>query len=158
MDATGLARSLLGSIPAHQSLGLDVVWSADGVGEVAVQVPLRFGNVIGALHSSGLITLIDAAGLAAIVSACPGEGSFDGLVPLGTAAALRFLAPARGRLLATCELTEDARRLLTAVCGGEEQRVRFRTSACVTSEAGTVVCEGTFDWNVRRVALHRAAA
>ncbi|MEV6304414.1 DUF4442 domain-containing protein [Actinoplanes sp. NPDC051861] len=156
MDATGLARSLLGPVPAHQMLGLEVLRAADGVGEVAVHVPLRFRNVIGSLHSSGLITLVDAAGLAAIISACPSESAFEGVVPLGTAASMRFLAPARGRLVATCALSEEARGLLAAVYDGEESRARFTTAACVTGEAGTVLCEGSFDWSVRRVAIPAA--
>jgi acyl-coenzyme A thioesterase PaaI-like protein len=152
MDATGLARSLLDPIPAHRTVGLEVMRAMDGVGVVAVTVRPHLTNVIGSLHSSGLITLIDAAGLAAIIAACPTEQAFDGVVPLGTAASLRFLAPARGRLVATCVLDEHAGQQLTAVLGAAARRARFTTTAVVADETDAVVCEGTFDWSVRRPA------
>jgi acyl-coenzyme A thioesterase PaaI-like protein len=115
-----------------------------------VTVPPHLANVIGSLHSSGLITLIDAAGLAAIIAAFPTEQAFDGVVPLGTAASLRFLAPARGRLIATCVLDKGAGDQLTALIHGTTSRARFTTAAAVTGETDTVVCQGTFDWSVRR--------
>jgi acyl-coenzyme A thioesterase PaaI-like protein len=150
MDLTALARALLDPIPAHQTIGLVVLSAAGGTGVVAVTVPAHLTNVIGSLHSSGLITLIDAAGLAAIIAACPTERAFDGVVPLGTAASLRFLAPARGRLVATCTLDVDAGEQLAAVLHQNTQRARFTTVATVTDQTDTVVCEGTFDWSVRR--------
>ncbi|WP_426511297.1 DUF4442 domain-containing protein [Dactylosporangium sp. McL0621] len=108
MDATALARQLLGPIPAHVTLGLEVVRAADGAAEVAAEVPEALTNVIGSLHSSGLITLVDAAGLAAFVAAVEDPDGFAGVVPLGAAAELRFLAPARGRLVASCRLEDEA--------------------------------------------------
>jgi acyl-coenzyme A thioesterase PaaI-like protein len=149
MDATGLAPALIEPVPAHQTIGIEVLRAADGVGVVAVTVFPHLANVIGSLHSSGLITLIDAASLAAIIAACPTEHAFDGVVPLGTAASLRFLAPARGRLVATCVLDKDAGHQLTAVLHATTPRARF-TTAAVTDETNTVVCQGTFDWSVRR--------
>src|SRR5215470_4069942 len=104
MDLTDLARRLLDPIPAHRTLGLEVRRAGDGVGEVAADVPAALTNVIGSLHSSGLITLVDAAGLAAIIGAADSADAFAGIVPLGSAAELRFLAPARGWLTATCRL------------------------------------------------------
>jgi hypothetical protein len=42
-----------------------VTWySRDGAAEVAVDVLPELFNVIGSMHSSGLIALVDAAGLA----------------------------------------------------------------------------------------------
>ncbi|MEU4422488.1 DUF4442 domain-containing protein [Actinoplanes sp. NPDC024001] len=150
MDLTGLARTLLGSIPAHQAAGLEVLRAADGVGVVALDVRPELTNVIGSLHSSGLITLIDAAGLAAIIAAGPTEAAFEGIVPLGGSARLRFRAPARGRLTATCVLDDTARAQLTGVFAGTTDRARFTTTASVSAASGTVVCEGGFDWSVRR--------
>ena len=152
MDATEVARSLLDPVPAHRTAGLEVRNARDGVGVVAVQVRQEISNVIGSLHSSGLITLIDAAGLAAIVSACPDASMAKGVLPLGSAASLRFLAPARGRLVATCALDDTTRDQLNALFSGVEERVRISTVAEVTDESGKVVCRGTFDWTVRRTA------
>lgn len=150
MDATALARSLLDPIPAHRTVGLEVVRAVNGVGVVAVTAPATFANVIGSLHSSGLITLVDAAGLAAIISACPTDQAFQGVVPLGAAAALRFLAPARGQLVATCRLDPDAREALAEVFIGVSTRARVTTTTDVADASGAVVCQGTFDWSVRR--------
>jgi acyl-coenzyme A thioesterase PaaI-like protein len=148
MDLTDLARSLLGPIPAHRTMRLEVLRAADTVGVVAVQVRPKLTNVIGSLHSSGLITLIDAAGLAAIISAAPSAAAFAGIVPLGGAASLRFRAPARGRLIATCALDDQARQQLAEIFAGAT-RVRFTTTTTITGENGAVVCEGSFDWSVR---------
>jgi acyl-coenzyme A thioesterase PaaI-like protein len=150
MDAIVLARALLDPIPAHRSLGLEVVRAADGVGVVSVESRPGLANVIGSLHSSGLMALIDAAALAAIIAAAPAADAFDGIVPLGAAATVRFRAPARGRLVATCVLDDDARGRLAALLGGIGQRTRISTKSEVADETGTVVCEGTFDWSIRR--------
>lgn len=150
MDLTGVARSLLGPMPAHRTMGLEVLQAADGVGVVAMRVRPELTDVIGSLHSSGLITLIDAAGLAAIIGAGPSGTSLDGVVPLGSSAAVRFRAPARGRLVATCALDDTARRALAETFAGAA-RVRFSTTAVVAGENGAVVCEGSFDWSVRHV-------
>ena len=95
MDVTVLARSLLEPVPAHATAGLEVLRAADGSAEVALRTPLRLTNVIGSLHSSGLITLADAAGLAAIIAACETEDEMRGVLPLGAVATLEFRAPAR---------------------------------------------------------------
>ncbi|GAA4258717.1 PaaI family thioesterase [Dactylosporangium darangshiense] len=150
MDATDLARRLLDPIPAHRTLGLEVVRAADGVGKVAAQVPPALTNVIGSLHSSGLITLIDAAGLAAIIAAIETPDGFNGVIPLGSAAELRFLAPARGRLTATCRLEEEERTAVAAVCSGAAKVARTMTEAEVTDAEGVVVCVGSFEWSLRR--------
>ena len=150
MDVTALARSLLEPIPAHRSLGIEVLRAADGAAEIALDVPPAMTNVIGSLHSSGLIALIDAAGLAAIIAGCETGTGFDGVVPLGAAASLEFRAPARGRLVASCQLDHDARLALRPVLSAAKDRARFSTTADVVDEAGTLVCRGTFDWSVRR--------
>src|SRR6185369_2065891 len=113
-------------------------------------------NVIGSLHSSGLITLIDAAGLAAIIAAGPAE--MDGVIPLGSAATLRFLAPARGRLTATCALDAHARDQLTALFARATAKIKIKTMADVRDERGALVCEGSFQWSVRRIIRPSATA
>jgi hypothetical protein len=56
--------------------------------------------VIGSLHSSGLVALVDAAGLAAIIAAAAEEHELQDVTPLGWVAHLEFLSPACGRLVA----------------------------------------------------------
>ena len=110
MDVTTLARTLLEPVPAHAAAGLEVVRAADGAAEVALLTQPTLTNVIGSLHSGGLITLADAAGLAAIIAACESEDEMRGVLPLGAAAALEFRAPARGRLTASCRLARPRGR------------------------------------------------
>lgn len=150
MDATALARQLLGPIPAHVTLGLEVVRAADGAAEVAAEVPEALTNVIGSLHSSGLITLVDAAGLAALVAAVEDPDGFAGVVPLGAAAELRFLAPARGRLVASCRLEDEALAAVRALYAGRAAKTRVGTEAEIRDGTGAVVCAGRFDWSLRR--------
>jgi acyl-coenzyme A thioesterase PaaI-like protein len=150
MDAIALARSLLEPIPAHRTAGIEVLRAIDGIAEVALTTPTAMTNVIGSLHSSGLITLVDAAGLAAIIAACDTEGDFDSVVPLGAAASLEFRAPARGRLVASCQLSPDARLALRPLFSGEADRAWITTVADIVDAAGELVCRGTFEWSVRR--------
>ena len=100
MDMTVLARTLLEPIPAHRTADINVLRAADGEAEIASQTPQTLTNVIGSLHSAGLIALVDAVGLGAIIAASPHSG-MDRIVPLGRAASLEFLAPARGRATLT---------------------------------------------------------
>ncbi|WP_432988133.1 DUF4442 domain-containing protein [Dactylosporangium sp. CA-233914] len=150
MDATELARRLLSPIPAHITLGLEVVRAADGAAEVAAEVPPALTNVIGSLHSSGLMALIDAAGLAALIAAVEHPDDFAGVVPLGAAAELRFLAPARGRLVASCHLEDEERAAIKALFAGESDAARAMTEAEIRDVSGEVVCRGSFDWSLRR--------
>jgi len=150
MDVTVLARSLLEPVPAHATAGLEVLRAADGSAEVALRTPLTLTNVFGSLHSSGLITLADAAGLAAIIAACETEDEMRGVLPLGAVATLEFRAPARGRLVAACRLGEAAREALRPVLSGAGNRARISTVAEITDEAHALVCRGTFEWSVRR--------
>ena len=150
MDLTALARSLLEPIPAHRSADIQVRRAIDGTSEVVLVTPPAMTNVIGSLHSSGLITLVDAAGLAAIIAAGDTEDDFHGIVPLGAAASLEFRAPARGRLVASCQLDQDARRALGPVFSGQADRARITTVTDIVDGAGVLVCRGTFQWSVRR--------
>lgn len=151
MDVTEVARSLLEPVPAHRTLGIQVLHAGEGSAEVMLETPAAMTNVIGSLHSSGLIALVDATGLAAIIGACESESDFDGVLPLGAAASLEFRAPARGRLVASCRLDQAARLGLRPVLAGREDRAHVRTVADVVDAGGALVCRGTFEWSVRRL-------
>lgn len=150
MDVTEQARALLEPVPAHRTAGIEVLRAADGAAEVALTTPHELTNVIGSLHSGGLAALIDAAGLAAIIAAGETEDAFEGVVPLGARASLEFLAPARGRLVATCRLDDEASRALRPVLVRETDRARLTTHTEVVDSSGAPVCRGSFEWSVRR--------
>ncbi|WP_211359753.1 PaaI family thioesterase [Actinocorallia herbida] len=150
MDTTGYARSLLMAVTVHRTAGLEVLRSADGRGEVAVPGPGPLANVIDSMHSSGLITLIDAAGLAAILSVARTPAETEGVLALGRSASLEFLAPARGRLTAVTELGPVERAAVRSVLSGTGPRTRLTTSADITDAEGKVVCRGSFTWSLRR--------
>jgi acyl-coenzyme A thioesterase PaaI-like protein len=149
MDATPFAASLLESVPANASFGLQVVRAVDGLGEVAIPETPAFGNVIGALHSSGLIALIDAAALAAVISAADTPDQFDGVLPLGSVAQAEFLAPARGRIVASCDLPADDHAALAAFYAGHTNRIKLTTWADLLDPTGAVVCRGSFTWSIK---------
>ncbi|MFI6027195.1 DUF4442 domain-containing protein [Amycolatopsis magusensis] len=150
MDLTDLARRLLEPIPANRTLGLRVLRAADASATVTAGPAPAFANVIGSLHSSGLIALLDAAGLAALIAAARDEAEFDGVVPLGFAADLRFLAPAKGKLVAGCTLAGPATELARGLFDGTTTKIRLSTTSEITDGSGTVVCTGEFRWSVRR--------
>ena len=150
MDCTRLAARLLETVPANRSFGLRVL-RADATGaQVLLEESAPFANVIGALHSSGLIALIDAAGLAAMIGGCRDETEFDGLTPLGTSASVQFLAPARGPLTARCQLEPFERYALRDLLEGRTRKDELETSVEVVDRGGLVVCRGRFAWKLRR--------
>lgn len=151
MDATALAARLLEPIPANVTCGIEVVRAADGAAIVAQEPPAGLANVIGSLHASGLVALLDATGLAAIVAAVHHEREFDGVVPLGSAAHVEFLRPARGRLTGHCMLSPEAHAALRALFAGESSRARIATTVEIGDGDELLVCRGSFDWSVRRV-------
>jgi hypothetical protein len=53
-DTTALARTLL-DIPAHRTAAIEVLSATDGTAELTCPTPESLTNVIGSLHSSGLI-------------------------------------------------------------------------------------------------------
>lgn len=149
-DSTALARRLLDPVPVHRTFGLEVV-RADAEGsEVAITTTEALSNVVGALHASGLATLVDAAGLAAIIGLARGAAEMEGVLPLGATAELRFLAAARGRLTARCTPSVPARTAVRSVLGGEVRTAHLETTTVIRDAAGTTVCEGTFAWSLRR--------
>ena len=150
-SATGLAAALLDPIPANRLFGLEVVAAQDGAAEVGLDVAPEASNVIGSLHSSGLVALIDAAGLAAVLSLASTEAELDRVVPLGSVARVSFLAPARGRLTARCRVQQADRHALGRLLARRTDRATAETEAVVHDAAGEVVCRGSFAWKIRRL-------
>lgn len=149
MDATKLAAALFEPVPAHAALGIEVVRAVDGSGSVTAADAGAFANIIGAMHSSGLIALVDAASLAAIISAADSASQSQRVLPLGAAASMQFLAPARGRLTARCDLTSHDLTELSALYAAETARIKITTTAEVRDTNDAVVCLGTFDWSIK---------
>jgi acyl-coenzyme A thioesterase PaaI-like protein len=152
VDATRFAASLLQPIPANATFGIRVIRAVDGDVEMALEAPQRLLNVIGSLHSSGLTALVDAAGLAAIISCPADESEFAGATPLGAVAHLEFLAPARGVPVGHCAVDPDDRSTLRALFERRAERVTLTTGVEVFNGEREVVCRGSFAWRIRRVA------
>jgi uncharacterized protein (TIGR00369 family) len=152
MDATALARRLLEPVPANATLGLEILHAVDGDASVALTVVPRLTNLVGSLHASGLVGLVDAAGLTAVVAACEDEAQARTLVPLGSSTTTDFLTPARGRLIASCSLSDAARQALGQLLGGRTERTCLSTEAVIVDEAGDTVCRGSFRWRIRTYA------
>jgi acyl-coenzyme A thioesterase PaaI-like protein len=150
MNTTALARRLLAPVPVHQAIKLEVITAAHGRAEVRMADAAGLTSPAGALHSSGLITLIDAAGIAAMIAAAEDDDAFADVSVLGAAASLEFLRPARGPLTAVCELDPDAVAALRPLFARTTDKVSVCTSARVHDADAVVVCEGRFRWRVRR--------
>ena len=148
MDATRLAARLLEPIPANRTFAIELLSAIDASAEVALVVASEFHNVIGSLHSSGLIALVDAAGLAAIIAAAAEEHELHDVTPLGSVAHLEFPSPAYARLVDSCKLTEHARRDLRVLLEGKARKAQLDTAADVIDADNVVVCRGTFTWKL----------
>lgn len=149
MDLTYLAVELLDRLPANRTLGLTVAGAVDGVGRVVLPVSEGVRNVIGALHSSGVAALADAAALAAVLSLAPEESAARRLQPLGVQARLTFQRPVRGIAVATCLLDGEVRAALARLHEGRDQRARFTTLTTIDGDQAPSAAEGEFDWVVR---------
>jgi acyl-coenzyme A thioesterase PaaI-like protein len=153
VDATAVASSILEPIPAHDTLGLRVLSAIDGVGEVEMTVLPNLLNVIGSLHSSGLLGLIDFACLAAIISTAERAEQVPGIGALGAQAEIDFRAPARGRLVARSELAAEQQDKLRALwTDSARSKLTLTTGASVVDQSDVVVCAGSFTWSLRRTA------
>ncbi len=94
-------------MPANRSFGITVENARGARATVALDLKPELENVIGSLHASGLMALVDATGLAAMISLADAPDQFTGITPLATDAQLVFIAPARGRLRGYCQLDPD---------------------------------------------------
>ena len=150
-ERTSLAATLLDPIPANRLLGIRVVAALGGHAEVGMEASPEAANVIGSLHSSGLTALVDAAGLAAVISMATDAEEFDRVIPLGSQARMEFVAPARGRLVASCRLDGPDRHALGMLLRRRTDRATAETEATVRDEDQNVVCRGTFSWKIRRL-------
>ena len=151
VDTTGWVRGLFEDVPVHQTLGLEVVQAKLGAAEVRAEVTQPLANVVGAMHSSGVVALVDASGLAAVLSWCADPAALDGVTPLGRATSVRFHAPGRGRLSATTRLCDE--QAAPAVAFFEDtssDRARVETLTTVRDEAGLRIAEGSFVWHLAR--------
>lgn len=148
MEATALAARLLDGLPANRTLGVRVVSAVDGAGvcELAVTEPVT--NVIGALHSSGVAALVDAAALAAVLAALPSEAVALRAQALGLRARLQFLRPVRGTATGSCRLSDEAVGALTAMVQGGGP-ASCTTVTEVRAGGAEVLARGEFDWTVR---------
>jgi acyl-coenzyme A thioesterase PaaI-like protein len=149
MDLTPLAIELLDGLPANRTLGLTVVEAADGLGRVALPVSDQVRNVVGALHSSGIAALADAAALAAVLSVAPDETTARRLQPLGIQARLMFERPVRGTALATCRLDGDSKAAVADLYGRGDGRARCTTVAIIDGDGTPAAARGEFDWVLR---------
>lgn len=146
---TAVAASLLEPIPAHATFGLRVEHAADASGEVSLEVTPGIANVVGSLHSSGLVALIDATGLAAIIAAAETPHEFRDVTPLGVVAQVEFLALARGRLKGHCRLGDEARERVRDVLERRVRKATLFTDVEIVDDSGATVCRGRFTWKLR---------
>ena len=149
MDLVSLAAELLDQLPANRTLGLTVTEVRDGVGRAMLPVSDGVRNVIGALHSSGVVALADAAALAAVLSVAPDETAARRLQPLGIEARLTFHRPLRGTALATCRLDADARAAIASLYEDRAERAQVTTLATIDGNDAPRAAEGEFDWVIR---------
>lgn len=158
MDSAKLAAELLDRLPANRTLGLTVTDAHDGVGRARLPVAEGVWNVIGALHSSGIVALADAAALAAVLSVAPDEELARRLQPLGTNARVEFQRPVRGVALAACKLDAEARVALETLYAGRHDRARFTTATIIDGDQAAHAAVGEFDWIARLAGSDQTAA
>ena len=149
MDLMSLAVELLDRLPANRTLGLTIAELHNGLGRAVLPVSDGVRNVIGALHSSGVVALADAAALAAVLSASPDEATARRLQPLGVEARLSFRRPVRGTAIGTCVLDAQTRAAVENLFGGHANQAGFTTRTTIDGDEAPEAAVGEFDWVVR---------
>lgn len=149
MDLDSVAVDLLDRLPANRTLGLRITEVGDGIARAELPVSEPVTNVIRALHSSGVVALADAAGLAAALSVSPDEATARRLQPLGVEVRVTFHRPVRGIAVATCILDAISRAALARLFSGAEERARLTTLTTIDGDRALGAAEGEFDWVVR---------
>ena len=148
MDALHLAHRLLTAVPANRTAGVEILHALDGTARVTLTATDSLTTPTGSLHAAGLVALLDATGLAAVLSCCPTETQANTLAPVATSVTVDFRGPGLGPLVAECVLDDEARVGLQELLSGRTGRARLRTTAEITNCTGDVVCSGTFRWSV----------
>lgn len=96
------------------------------------------------------MALVDATGLAAMISVADEDAQFDGIIPLATDAQMKFIMPGRGRLVGTCQLDPDDRTILKDLLDGKCDRAQLTSDVEILDEAETLVRRGYMVWKLRR--------
>ena len=151
LDSTRLASAMLEPVPANRSLGIEVLHAAHASAEVCMLAPQGMTNVVGSLHSSGLIALADATGLAALISVATDEEQLEGVAPVGSVARIEFLAPAHGLLVGRCTVAVEDASAIEYLYRRRRSKAELSTVAEIFDSRERLVCRGTFTWAVRRV-------
>ena len=146
MDYGAIRDGLAAAIPYNAHLGLEIAEVGPGRGVVRLPDDERLRNHVGTQHAGGLFSAAEAASGAAFVGAFAER--LGEITPLARSASIQYVALARGPIVATATLEEDAAGLLERL--DSEGRVEFPVRVDLTDERDATVAEMTVDWHVRR--------
>lgn len=146
MDYAALAAGYGRMIPFATHVGLRVEEIAPGSGTVVLPDGPTTMNHVSSQHAGALFTAGEAASGAAFLSAFAER--MGEVTPLAERAEISYVKIARGDITAVGRFTDDRDALFAEL--DREGRVRFPIAVELTDAAGTVVCEMTVHWYVRK--------
>ncbi len=146
MDYEMLRVALGNAVPMVKYLGLEIVEVGPGRGVVRLPDKPELLNHVKSQHAAGLFAAAETASGAAMTGALADK--MAGMTPLAKSAEIAYKRLAKGPVLATATLSEDA-----AAIGGRleaDGKAEFEANVEMTDEAGTLVATMTVLWHVSK--------
>lgn len=146
MDMFSMIKAQLGSsVPFAAHTGVTLLDIADGRARAALDQSQQTSNHIGSQHAGALFTLAETASGAAMAGAFAAQ--LLSIRPVATAAQIRYLRIARGRITAHAHVDADLDALRATLAS--TRKAQFPVRIALRDEAGAEVADMTVEWNVK---------
>lgn len=146
MDYEMLKVALGNAVPMVKYLGLEIIEVGPGRGVVRLPDKPELLNHVRSQHAAGLFAAAETASGAAMTGALADK--LGGVTPLAKGAEIAYRRVARGPVLATATLSEDA----NGIAGRLEAdgKAEFEANVELTDEGGAVVATMTVLWHLSK--------
>jgi len=148
VDFDQLTTGFAAAVPYNRHLGIEVVEIRDGSATTRLPSSQPLVNHLGTQHASGLFSVAEAASGAAVLPIF--ADNLDRVLPLATAASIKFVRSAAGAVTATAQLPEPASVLARRL--EVETRLNLTVQVGLFDQRGREVAKASIDWHLR---LHR---
>lgn len=146
MDYEMLKVALGNAVPMVKYLGLEIVEVGQGRGVVRLPDRPELLNHVKSQHAAGLFAAAETASGAAMTGALADR--LGGVTPLAKGAEIAYKRVAKGPILATATLSEDAAGIAGRL--DADGKAEFEANVELTDEGGVVVATMTVIWHLSK--------
>lgn len=133
------------AVPFARHVGVAITKVTRGSAAAEISPRPELLNHVGTMHAAALFALGEATSGAAMA------GTLAPLIlnvrPVASAASIRYLKPAKGRIQASGRVRGEPDNLVGEL--NAQGKVRFELDVVMTDEQGQSVCEMTVEWHAR---------